>query len=64
MPFIWDDYEWKILEDDEEYDKDRFVIVRKLFVRRKSSSEVSLENHQIIINVKIEHWLLIAIGST
>lgn len=43
MPFIWDDHYYYYLKDmEEEYDKSRFVIVRKLFVTpRKSSNEVS-----------------------
>lgn len=33
MPFIWDDAIYRVVDDKKEYDKKRFVIVRKLFVR-------------------------------
>lgn len=32
MPFISDDYEWRYVGVGEKYDKNRFVIVRKLFI--------------------------------
>lgn len=41
MPFIWDDRDWKLIGDDEDYDKHRFVVVRKLFVQQKAPFEVS-----------------------
>lgn len=31
--FIWNDYEWKLIEKSDEYDKNKFFIVRKLFVQ-------------------------------
>lgn len=31
--FIWNDYEWKLIEKSDEYDKNFFFIVRKLFVQ-------------------------------
>ncbi|XP_031619112.1 uncharacterized protein LOC116338162 [Contarinia nasturtii] len=31
--FIWDDYEWRLIEDSDEYDKKKFSIVRTLFVQ-------------------------------
>lgn len=36
MPFIWDDNKWLMLDEEDEYDKTRFVIVRKLFVTPKN----------------------------
>ncbi|XP_055300189.1 uncharacterized protein LOC129567384 [Sitodiplosis mosellana] len=33
MPFISNDFEWKLVEDDEPYDKEQFVVVRKLHVK-------------------------------
>lgn len=36
MPFIWDDSIYFMVSDKKEYDKKRFVIVRKLFVRPRS----------------------------
>lgn len=32
MPFLWDDNQYKLVDEDDEYDKGRFVIARKLFV--------------------------------
>lgn len=32
MPFIWDDNQYHFVDDEDEYEKNRFVIVRKLFV--------------------------------
>lgn len=32
MPFIWDDYRWDFVDDEDEYDKKRFVVARKLFI--------------------------------
>lgn len=43
MPFIWDDQEYQVVDEQKEYDKRRFVIARKLFVTPNiSSNEVSL----------------------
>lgn len=39
MPFIWDDWEWKLIGDHVDYDRSRFVIARKLFVRLKPVSD-------------------------
>lgn len=38
MPFIWDDEKHLLVGEQEEYDKKRFVITRKLFVTKKTSS--------------------------
>lgn len=32
MPFIWDDQKYLMVSEQEDYNKNRFVIVRKLFV--------------------------------
>lgn len=32
MPFIWNDSEWMLVDDDDPYDKNSFVVVRKLRV--------------------------------
>lgn len=32
MPFIWDDNQYHFVDDEDEYDKNRFVVVRKLFI--------------------------------
>ncbi|XP_055304271.1 uncharacterized protein LOC129569460 [Sitodiplosis mosellana] len=31
--FIWNDYEWRLIEASDDYDKENFYIVRKLFVQ-------------------------------
>lgn len=42
MPFIWDDERYSWVDEDEKYDKKRFVVVRKLFVTPNThNSEVS-----------------------
>lgn len=33
MPFIWDDNEWMLIDDDSIYDRSRFVVVHKLHVK-------------------------------
>lgn len=37
MPFIWDDIEWLLVDDEDKYDKSRFVVVRKLHLRLMTS---------------------------
>lgn len=32
MPLIWDDNQYMLVDENDEYDKNRFVIARKLFV--------------------------------
>lgn len=32
MPFIWDDNQYLLVDDEEKYDTNRYVIARKLFV--------------------------------
>lgn len=41
MPFIWDDNQYQLVDDEEEYDKSRFVIARKLFVSMNKEDGVS-----------------------
>lgn len=38
MPFVWDDQNYYLKDEEEEYDKSRFVIVRKLFVTPRTSN--------------------------
>lgn len=30
MPFICDDIEWKYVDEEDQYDKNRYIVVRKL----------------------------------
>lgn len=32
MPFIWNDINWKLVDDDDSYDESQFVVARKLQV--------------------------------
>lgn len=32
MTFIWNDYMWKFIDEEDSYDEKNFVVVRKLFV--------------------------------
>lgn len=32
MTFIWNDYTWKFIDEEDSYDRKSFVIARKLFV--------------------------------
>lgn len=41
MPFIWDDEEYLLVDDQEEYNKDRFCIIRTLFVTPMIKNGVS-----------------------
>lgn len=36
MPFIWDDIVWKLIDDEDLYDKSRFVVVRKLHIKQNT----------------------------
>lgn len=38
MPIIWDDQKYQLVDEQEEYDKKRFVIARKLFVELNTSN--------------------------
>ena len=42
MAFIWDDLEWKWVDDQEPYDKSRFVVVQKLYVRPNTNPRYTL----------------------
>lgn len=37
MPFIWDDNDWQLINDGEEYDRSLFAVVRKLFIQLKEN---------------------------
>lgn len=37
MPFIWDDVNWMLLDNEELYDKSRFAVVRKLHIKLNRS---------------------------
>lgn len=39
MSFIWDDSTWKFVDEKDEYDAKRFVLVRKLFVTPNNEIE-------------------------
>lgn len=39
MPFIWDDNQYMLVDEADEYDKNRFVITRKLFVTLNKKDE-------------------------
>lgn len=47
MPFIWDDLYWHIVSKDEEYDRNRFAVVRTLFVQL---------NAKYYYYAKVSHW--------
>lgn len=38
MPFIWNNIDYLLVDEQQEYDKNCFVVVRKLFVTLKTSS--------------------------
>lgn len=48
MPFIWDDIIWKLIDDEEAYDKNRFVVVRKLHIKLNMSPWQTLVCIEII----------------
>lgn len=43
MPFIWDDFEWLLVDDEDVYDKSRFVVARKLRVKPNQHAVVSIQ---------------------
>ena len=43
MPFIWDDFEWILVDDDDPYDKSRFVVARKLLVKPVQPNAVCIQ---------------------
>lgn len=49
MPLIWDDNQYKLIDEEDEYDKNRFVIARKLFVtlNKKDDDESQVEYDNI-----------------
>lgn len=48
MPFIWDDVTWKLIDDEEPYDKSRFVVVRKLHI------ELNTDPWQTLVRINNE----------
>lgn len=45
MPFIWDDMDYSMVNKQKNYDENRFVIVRKLYVTlNKSSNKASISS--------------------
>lgn len=50
MPFISDDFEWKLVGDNVPYDKSRFVVVRKLRVKpnKRTVSTQTMKLHLLI----------------
>lgn len=40
MPFIWNDEEANFVDDTADFDRNEFVVVRKLFVQFKGDAEV------------------------
>lgn len=39
MPFIWDDNQYMLVDEADEYDRNRFVIARKLFITLNKKDE-------------------------
>lgn len=46
--FIWDDYNWKLIEPTEEYNKNEYFIVRKLFVQWPKEVCVSVSLNTVV----------------
>lgn len=44
MPFIWDDNQYFLVDDEDEYDRSRFVIARKLFITPNKEDSESMVN--------------------
>lgn len=42
MPFIWDDFVWLLVDDEEPYDRNRFVVARKLRVKPNTDPQCSM----------------------
>lgn len=47
MPFIWDDNQYMLVDEADDYDKNRFVIARKLFVTLNKKDEDEDESQVI-----------------
>lgn len=54
MPFIWDDNKYQLVDDEDEYDKNRFVISRKLFISLKDDETAVSTVNQVLFNNNIE----------
>lgn len=41
--FVWNDRRWQLIEENDDYDKENYIVIRKLFVRwLKNVSIISL----------------------
>lgn len=52
MPFIWDDNQYFLKDDEDTWDKSRFVIARKLFVtpnKEDAESMVRANRHDMTL---------------
>lgn len=54
MAFIWDDSIWQFIDEEDEYDAKRFVLVRKLFV----TPNIKIENNNINHGSVCTYYLL------
>lgn len=45
MTFIWNDYTWRFIDEEDSYDQKCFVIVRKLFVTPVLSTRIQDDEH-------------------
>lgn len=50
MPFIYNDSEWKLIDDDEPYDKKCFVVAHKLYVSLSNDGESVRSSSDIFKN--------------
>lgn len=55
MPFIWDDLEWMLIDDEDKYDKSRFVVVRTLHVKLSTSL------WQVMVSFRIDQFSVISL---
>lgn len=44
MPFIWDNFEWMLVNDEDPYDKSRFVVARKILVKPVQLNVVCIQS--------------------
>lgn len=53
MPFIFNNTDYLLIDNGDEFDKNEFVVAKKLFIRYKSNSyvEVSIEKSQLFKNI-------------
>lgn len=53
MPFIWDDNQYMLLDEEDQYDKSRFVIARKLFITRNREDAESMVSIDALLCVVV-----------